>query len=417
MLKSLKKAKIENKTVLLRSDFDVPVGESENRNVGEIRVKDDFRILQSLETINHLRKQKAKTVIISHLGRPQGKDNKLSLAPVAHHLAGLLDLKVVEIDQDTKKLPHYPIPHFFFFTVDIDNPKLKEFIADLNPCDVAMLENIRFNAGEETGDEGFTKILSNLGEIYVNDAFGVSHRDHASITGIPKYLPHYPGLHLEQELRILETVVKNPKRPFILVIGGIKLSDKLEGLAGLIKKVDQVLVGGGLAALFFAARGFGIGKSIVEKGSMGKAKDLLRDYKSKIILPQDVVVAVSSTKLQTIEVVSPEKIPPSKAVLDIGPATIQKFSEHIKLAKTIVWSGPLGLFEVREFSHGSKAIGRLIASRSSGIALGLAGGGNTVEVLRAIGMENDMDFLSSGGSAMLQYLGGVGLPGIKILES
>ena len=412
-MKSLKKAKVENKTVLLRADLDVPL---EKQQSGTLAVKDDFRILKSLETINWLRQQRAKTVIISHIDRPNGFQPEHSLLPVAHHISGLLDLKMIEVDKNTKKLPHYAIPHFFFFTDDISSESVKMHIADLNPGDVCMLENIRFYKEETKGDESFAKKLASLGDAYVNDAFGVSHRNHASITALPKFLPHYPGLHMEDEIKILQAAVKFPKKPFIVVIGGIKLSSKLDGLVGLIEKADKVLVGGGLAAEFFLAKDFNVGNSIVEAGLKTITRNLLRNNKDKIILPIDVVVATNPKKTASIEVVKPENIPPDKMVLDIGPATIQEFAGHIKKAKTIVWSGPLGLFEEHSFSHGTKAIARLIASRSSGFAQGFAGGGNTVDALSEIGMIQDLDFISSGGGAMLQYLSSGTLPGIKILE-
>jgi phosphoglycerate kinase len=399
--------------VLLRADLDVPL---EKQPDGTLKVKDDFRILKSLETINWLRQQKAKTVIISHIDRPHGIQPESSLLPVAHHLSGLLDLKMVAVDKNTKKLPHYAIPHFFFFTDDISSESIKAHIADLNPGDVCLLENIRFYKEEAEAEESFIKKLASLGDIYVNDAFGVSHRSHASITGIAKLLPHYTGLHMEEEIKILQAAVKFPKKPFIVVIGGIKLSSKLDGLSGLIEKADKVLVGGGLAAEFFMAKDYNVGKSIVEKELKATTRNLFRNNKEKIILPIDVVVATDIKKTASIEVVKPENIPPDKMVLDIGPATIQEFAGHIKKAKTIVWSGPLGLFEEHSFSHGTKAIARLIASRSSGIAQGFAGGGNTVDALSEIGMIQDMDFVSSGGGAMLQYLSSGTLPGIKALE-
>lgn len=412
-LPSLKSAEVANKTVLVRADLDVPFKKDER---GQLRLADDFRIQRALPTIQYLIEKNAKVIVLAHLGRPKGHDPTKTLLPVAERLSGLLKYKFLEIGNQAQRLPHYPLPHLFFFHHDIFHDKTAALLADLNPKDVAVLENLRFYSGEDELSEEFAKRLAALGEVFVNDAFASSHTERASVTLLPKFLPAYAGLELEKEVSALLPVVLKPDRPYVVVAGGIKLVNKMEGLEKILERADTALIGGGLASLFFSVLGYHIGKSVIDEKSREKTRELLRNFRNKIQLPVDVVVARSPEEPQTLRVVSPDKISPSEMILDIGPKTINKFSAVLKSAATIVWSGPMGLFEIREFSHGTRSLGRLIASRGKGLAYAIAGGGDTLEAVRMIQMGKYFDYLSTGGSAMLQFLAGKQLPGLEALK-
>lgn len=410
-LPTLKKANVEERTVLLRADFDVPL----KKTAGGTEVEDDFRLQEALPTIKHLIRNHSRIIIIAHLGRPKSPDDDHSLLPVAEHVGQLLKFKFVVIDERFHRLPRYTLPHLFFFKTDFRKPNIKKLLADLNPKDVAVLENIRFYPEEDQNDELFGKELASLADLFVNDAFASSYDERASTTAAPKFLRGFAGLKLEQEIATLSKILTRPARPYLLMAGGIKLADKMEGLKGLARVCDQIIVGGGLGTLFLAALDYPIRASILDKQAVPAAKELLRNYKQKILLPKDVVVARSPEKPETLRVTTPEGILPAEMILDIGPQTINLFSEAVKSAKTIVWTGPLGMFEVREFSHGTKALGRLFASRCGDYALGVAGGGDTINALRQIQMTEYVSHISVGGSAMLKFLAGEKLPGIEAL--
>jgi len=411
-LPSLKSADVKNKTVMVRADLDVPVKKNE---MGEKRVSDTFRLEKMLSTVKWLMDKDAKIILIGHLKRPQSWDKKYSLQPVAKKISDLLGLKFIVIDEESKKLPHYPLPHVFFFKQDFR--KIKHLLSELNPKDIAILENIRFYPEEEKTSEKFAEELSSIAEIYVNESFATDYHDNqVSIVKIPEHLPSFAGLLLEKEIKVLTKVLERPKKPYVLMIGGIKLSEKFEGLKGILDRCDYALLGGGIATLFFASRGYEVGTSVMEKSKVTDAKEFLRNYKEKIILPDDLVVASSPVAHESITVVSPDNVNPEQMILDVGPETIGKYSEYIKSAKTLLWSGPMGLFENPHFAHGTKALGRLFASRSSGAAYGVAGGGDTLDAIKMINVGEYIDHLSVGGSAMLQFLAGKPLPGIEALK-
>ncbi|MEK9181003.1 MAG: phosphoglycerate kinase [Patescibacteria group bacterium] len=413
-LVSLKKAEVVGKTVLVRADLDVPLKKDQEQKNWE--VEDDFRIRRALPTIQYLMSRNTKTIVIAHLGRPKERDENFSLLPAASRLAELLNLKFLVIGEDAQKLPQYSLPHLFFFSVDFRKDTTKKLLADLNPGDVAVLENIRFYPEEDQNAADFGKAMAELGEIFVNDAFGSSYNERASITALAPLLPHFSGLELSAEVTALSRVLVRPKRPVVVMVGGIKFSDKIVGLKGLLEICDHAVVGGGLATLFYLAHGYNIGKSKADLASLNDVKDLLRNYRQKIVLPVDVVVARSPDNPDSIRVRAPEKIGPAEMVLDVGPETVKKFSAIIKSANTLAWSGPMGLFEVKSFSHGTLALGRLFASRCRGLAFGVAGGGDTLNAVKLTKMGEYIDYLSTGGSASLDFLGGKKLPGIEVLK-
>jgi phosphoglycerate kinase len=376
------------------------------------KVIDDFRIQQSLPSILELIKNKNKLIICAHLGRPGGKHNKnFSLRPVAQHLAELLNLKFVETEY---KLPDYKIPHLIFYTGKITEDKHQKQINSIPEKDVVFLENLRFYEGEENNSSVFAKKLSALAEVYVNDAFGVDHRAAASVVGITKYINSYGGFLLEREIKFLDGLLRHPKAPFVVMTGGIKLSEKVGALENLGKKADTILVAGGVANLIFKTKGFEIGLSRVEESMEKTAMQIAKNYKTKLILPLDVVVADKDFK--NIRCCLPYEVKKHEQILDSGPKTIFEFAKYIKGAKTIVWSGPLGLFEKKPFHHATFALARLIGGRGKGKAFVVAGGGDTVDAIRQAHQFEHIDHVSTGGGAMLDYLAGLKLPGIEALK-
>lgn len=407
-MKSIEDLEVQNKTVLVRTGFDVPIEQG--------RIKDDFRISVALPTLDHLVRQKAKIIVITHLGRPRGWDPSLSLAPVAALLAELLHRKFVEISQDAKRLPAYTIPHLYFFKGDFLQADRAALLSALEPGDIAVLENLRFYPGETENDENFARSLASFGEAYVNEAFSNSHREHASMTTLPRLLPAGAGFQIFKEVQSLSRVLVHPKKPLVVLMGGIKLADKAAGLKNLAKLADAVLLGGALANLFLKVRGFEIGKSAAsEKNEEAMARELWRDFKEKIKLPIDVVVSTSQEG--TAECVKLDKVKPHQMILDIGPTTIREYSGFLKQGRTLIWSGPLGFFEKKPFSHGTYALARLFASRTRGLAFGVAGGGETLEVIKNLDMASQIDHVSCGGGAMLEFLAGKTLPGLEVLKN
>ncbi len=403
-IKYLKSSSIKNKTVLLRVDVNVPI---ENG-----KVSDSFRIEQVVPTIKHLLKNKNKVIVCGHLGRPKGKWNEeFTLKPAAKLMADLLELKFVETDH---RVPDYNISHLIFYTGKLIEDKHQKQIKAISEKDVVFLENLRFYEGEEENDAMFAKKLSSLADVYVNDAFGVDHRAAASVVGITKYLTPYCGLLLETEIKSLDALIKHPKSPFVVMTGGIKLSEKVGALENLGKKADKILVSGGVANLIFKTKGFEIGISRVEESMEKVAMQIAKNYKNKLVLPLDVVVA--NKNLENIRSCAPYEVRENEQILDAGPKTILEFSKHIKAAKTIVWSGPLGLFEKKPFHHATFALARLIGGRGKGKAFVVAGGGDTVDAIRQAHQFENIDHVSTGGGAMLEYLAGKKLPGIEALK-
>ncbi|PLX21921.1 phosphoglycerate kinase [Candidatus Parcubacteria bacterium] len=381
-VKTIKNIKdLKGKKVFLRADFNVPI----KNNI----VRDDFKIVSSLPTIRHLRRYGAKIILASHLGKPGGEYNsEYSLKPVATRISRLLGARV----------------NFIPGEIGLE---AETAVGKMKPGDIILLDNLRFNKGEEKNSKTFARRMAKLADIYVNNAFAVSHRAHASVSAMTNYLPVYSGLLLEKELINLNKILK-PKHPLILVMGGSKIGTKIKLVKKLHKNANKILVGGALANNFLLARGYKTGESLIDRDSIKFAKS----FKSKkIIIPIDVVVKnkltgkINSRKLSEIESVD--------AILDIGPETIRLFSSFIKRAATVIWNGPMGMYESPRFKAGTMSIGQVIASKSTGKAFGLVGGGETVEALKKTKMQDHVDWVSTGGGAMLSYLGGEKMPGLK----
>jgi len=381
---------LKGKRVLMRVDFNVPMDGA--------RIVDDTKMRLTLPTIEELLVRGASLVLCSHLGEGTARD---TLESVAAHLQQLLKKQRVRFLQDR-----------------VGTSALTRQLRALRPGDVALLENIRRYPGEAKNDPTFARALAKLGDVYVNDAFGVSHRAHASLALVPTLLPSAAGLLVEREVAALSHLLDDPASPFVALMGGAKIATKAPVIERLINVADVVLLGGALASTFFAARGYGVGASLVEASGLTAAKHLLRNKKHhNIVLPIDVVVGNASGKQPEARVVpivsKPHQVCAAPfAILDIGPATIRAYSQQLKSAATIVWNGPMGLFERPPFHHGSVILARLIATRSSGRAFGVVGGGETLAVLARTKMERYIDHVSSGGGAMLAFLAGEEMPGL-----
>lgn len=402
--KTIKDINVKNKRVLIRCDFNVPLtGEVRGRHRygKEFVVSDDTRIRKTLPTIKYLLNKKAKEIIlVSHLGRPRGKkDLSLSLKPVAVSLSELLGAK-------NKKIVTKKINGFDTFEI---RPRL------------FLLENIRFYPEEEKNDLKFAQSLAKLADVFIVDAFGTAHRKNASVLGIPKYLPTVAGLLLDSEISALDKILRDPSHPFIAIMGGAKVSDKIKVIENLLSSVEKLLIGGGVANTFLLSLGYGIGSSLVETEELELAKDLLYKFKDKIILPEDVVVADSVDKYAQTENVNIYTNPHTICeepyiIVDIGPKTIDLYSDIIKKAETIIWNGPLGIYEIEKFANGTKEIGRVVGKVSRGKPYGLVGGGNVVTALEKMNVISGIDYVSTGGGAMLEFLAGKKLPGIEVIE-
>lgn len=380
---------LKDKIVFLRLDFNVPMKAG--------KIKDDYKIQTGLETINFLLNKKAKLIIATHLGDPQGKpDKKLSTAPLARYLAKISNLNIK-------------------FVSDFNKEKIKQSIAKMKSGGVIFLENLRFHPGELNNDINFAKELASLADIYVNDAFAVSHRDQASISAIKKYLPAYAGLLLTKEVKAIHRAVE-PKKPLVTIMGGAKIKTKAPLIKSLFPASKYILLGGGLANNFLKFYGLEIGRSLYDKDSLPIIKKLLKNNlkNKKIILPVDVIVRDRSNKIKSKKINEVQK---SDNILDIGPETVNLYAEKIKKAQTLIWNGPMGKFEETHFKHGTMAIARLMAARSSGRAYGLAGGGETVEALKMSGMMEHVDWISTAGGAMLAYLSKEKMPGLTKIIS
>ena len=384
---------VANKTVLVRTDLNVPMQGGE--------ITDHARIRRMLPTINYLTEHKAKVVLISHFGRPKGKyDPSLTLAPVADALAR-------ELNHEVK------------FGVDCVGSEAKAAIANVKAGGVILLENLRFHAGEEAGDDAFARELASLADVFVNDAFSASHRAHASITGIAKYLPVVAGKLMEEEVRVLTSLFSDAQKPIGAIIGGSKISTKLELLGNLIKTMDVLAIGGAMANTFLYAQGLDVGKSICEKGLKDTALSVLAEAKKhgcKIVLPVDLVVAEKFGAGVPCRVVSADKIPANFTAVDIGPVSTIHFADALKDCKTLVWNGPVGAFETSPFDCSTVQLARLIAKQTRERGLrSVAGGGDTVAALTHAGMAEELSYLSTAGGAFLEWLEGKELPGVAAL--
>jgi|AntAceMinimDraft_4_1070372.scaffolds.fasta_scaffold23505_1 phosphoglycerate kinase len=382
-IKSIRKVKkLANKTVLVRVDFNVPLEKAQ--------VKEDYKLRRVLPTINWLVSQGAKVVLLSHLGRPKKRDDKLNLKPIAKRLAELLDVEVV-------------------FSKEIVGPQVKQAIKKLNQGEIILLDNIRFLAGEKKNSKLLAKQLASLADIYVNDAFAVSHRMEASVAAIKTYIPSYAGLLLEEEVSNLFKGLK-AKKPLVAVIGGVKVESKIKLLENLIKSADFVVLGGALANTFLLAQGLNIGKSLMDDKGLIWAKKFMtkKIVQKKLILPTDALV-ISGGKKQLRKI---SQIKKTDIIFDIGPETIANFCLCIKKAKTIIWNGPMGKFEDKRFKQGTLSIARQIAISSTKNSFSLVGGGETVEALANLQISKNITWISTGGGAMLQFLAGEKMPGL-----
>ncbi len=382
---------LKGKRVFIRVDFNVPMDEKN-------RVTDDTRILLSLPTIRFAREASGKVILASHLGRPKGKkDPKFSLAPVAERLSQLLGIKVA-------------------LATDCIGEEVQKQIGGMREGEILLLENLRFHPEEEKNEEGFSKALASLCDVYVNDAFGTAHRAHASTEGMTRFVKIVAaGFLMMREVESLEKALVSPQKPFVAILGGAKVSDKIGVIQNLLDRVTTLLIGGGMAYTFLKAEGFQIGKSLVEEDQIGFSLNLLEKAKGKIkfFLPSDHIAAERMDVQAKREIVKNDKIPSGWVCLDIGPETVKTFSEEIKSAKTIVWNGPMGVFEMEPFSQGTFAIAKAIANSS---AFSIVGGGDSVAAVNKAGVADRISHISTGGGASLEFLEGKKLPGIEALR-
>ncbi|HWR37921.1 MAG TPA: phosphoglycerate kinase [Patescibacteria group bacterium] len=389
--KNLQDVHVGHKKVLVRVDYNVPMDKAGN-------ITDDTRIRATLPTIEYLLSKNAAVILASHLGRPKGKPNpEFSLAPVAKRLSQLL------FDKEVLMAP------------DCVGAATEEMAKALQPGQILLLENLRFHAEEEGNDPDFAKQLAGLAEILVNDAFGVSHRAHASVHGITQYIPAVSGFLMDKELLFLGNAVSNPERPFVAIIGGAKVSDKIGVIENLLGKVDTLIIGGGMANTFLAAQGYQLGKSLVEGDKLELARQLIESAKTKqvnLLLPEDVAVADKFAADAQRKVVSVDQIPAEWMALDIGPATEEKFAKALAGAKTVVWNGPMGVFEFDAFAVGTEAVAKAVAASG---AKSVVGGGDSVAALEKLKLSGKITHISTGGGASLELLEGKVLPGIAAL--
>lgn len=389
--KSIRDIDFKGKRVFVRVDYNAPMDKAGN-------ITDDTRIRATLPTLNFLLDQGASLVLAAHLGRPKGGPApEFSLAPVAAHLSSLMGRKVK-------------------FAADCVGPVATSAAEALQPGEVLMLENLRFHPEEEKNDPAFAKGLAELADVAVNDAFGVSHRAHASVEGITKFLPMVAGFLMEKELDFLGRAVTDPARPYAAIIGGAKVSDKIGVIANLLTKVDVLLIGGGMANTFFAAQGYSVGKSLVEPDKIPLAKDLIAQAKERgvtLLLPTDVVAADKFAADAAWRVTTVDSIGAEEMVLDIGPSTGAAFGSALSGAKTIVWNGPMGVFEMDAFAKGTEAVARAVATSN---AVSIVGGGDSVAALEKVGLAGSITHISTGGGASLEFLEGKVLPGVAALS-
>ncbi|HKR99875.1 MAG TPA: phosphoglycerate kinase [Candidatus Dormibacteraeota bacterium] len=381
---------VAGKRILLRVDFNVPMRDG--------HIIDDRRIRESLPTIEALRARSARVIVVTHLGRPKGRvDDLLRLGPIAHRLGELLGSEVQLAN-------------------DVVGADARRVVAALQDGDVAMLENVRFEPGEEANDPAFAQQLASLADVHVNDAFGAAHRAHASTEGVAHILPSVAGYLMQRELEVLGAVLEDPKRPLVAIIGGAKISTKLGVLRNLLQQVDTLWVGGAMACTFFRALGEVTGTSLVEEDQIETARELLRnarESKGRLVLPVDVVVAPAATEGVETHVVSWEEIPPTETVVDVGPQTVDRIALDVQQAGTVVWNGPLGIYEIPAFARGTQGVAEAIG-RSA--AVSVVGGGDLAAALQDAGVADRISHISTGGGATIEFLEGRTLPGVAALR-
>ena len=394
-LGDLPDAALRGKRVLLRVDYNVPI---ENG-----RVTDDTRITATLPTLRYLMDHGARAVLTSHLGRPKGKwSEEFSLRPVAERLESLIGQPVQ-------------------FVADIVGPDARAAVDALKPGELLLLENVRFLPGEETNDSKLSEALAALADVYVNDAFGSAHRAHASTAGVAEVLKGdsrkaVAGFLMEKELKFLGEALANPEHPFVAILGGSKISGKIDVIENLLPHVDTLLIGGAMANTFFRALGLDTGASLVEEDRVDLARDLLQRGKEKIVLPVDCVVADEPKPAVRNWVVARDSIPPEGKVLDIGPKSVAAFRDIIEWGKTVLWNGPVGMFEIAEFGNGTKGVARAVAEATARGAVTIVGGGDTAAAVEEAGLAEKMTHVSTGGGASLEFLEGKTLPGVAMLD-
>jgi phosphoglycerate kinase len=391
MKRSIRDLDVSGKTVLVRLDYNVPLD-------AEGHVADATRIVATLPTIRYLQEHDAKIVLMAHFGRPKGQaDPKYSLKPVADELGRQLG----------REVPLAP---------DCIGPTVERLVKALQPGQVLLLENVRFHAEEEQNDPAFSKQLASLGDLYVNDAFGAAHRAHASTAGIAEYLPSAAGFLMHKELEVLGGILESPKRPFVAIVGGAKVSSKLGVLESMLQRVDKLLIGGGMANTFLKARGLEVGTSLLEANLVEAAADLDRRAREKgveLLLPEDVVVADKVAPDGRVETVDAGAVPADRAIVDIGPKARDAYARALDGAGTVLWNGPMGVFEIPAFAEGTKAVAQALATSD---AVSVIGGGESVAAVEQLGLADKMTHVSTGGGASLELLEGRELPGVAALD-
>ena len=393
--KTVKDLDVKGKKVLVRVDFNVPLSKENNEEIA-----DDTRIKAALPTIDYLLENDAKVILMSHLGRPKGEAKpEFALKPVADWLEN-----------------HYKDKFHFFPSPEVVDDKVKEEVANLKEGEVCLIENTRYVAGETKNDPEFAKKLASLADLYVNDAFGTSHRAHASNVGVASILPSAVGFLIEKEIDVMGKALEAPEHPFVSILGGAKVSDKIGVIENLITKVDTILIGGGMAYTFLKAQGKEIGKSLLEEDKMDLSLELIKKAEEnnvEILLPVDVVIADEIKSGVETEIVDIDSIPEDKEALDIGPKTAELFASKIKNAKTVVWNGPMGVFEVKEFANGTNKVAESLAESD---AITIVGGGDSALAIELAGLKDKITHVSTGGGASLEFLEGKDLPGISSIE-
>lgn len=389
--KTVRDIDLKGKKILMRCDFNVPLDEERN-------ITDNRRIVAALDTIKYLLDQDCKIILCSHLGRPKGEVKKeFSLEPVAKELTRLLGQEV--------KLAK-----------DVIGESAKELTSEMKPRDIVLLENVRFHREETDNDPEFAKKLASFAEVFVNDAFGTAHRAHSSTAGVAEYLPAVCGFLIEKEINFLGETLEHPKRPFVAILGGAKVSDKIGVIDSLLEKVDTLMIGGGMAYTFFKAMGYGVGNSICEVDKVDLANELMEKAKQKgvkFILPVDTKVGKEFDKDTESKIVDYKEIPDNWEGFDIGPRTIEMFKEELEKAGTVIWNGPVGLFEFDQFAIGTNSIAEILANIE---AITVIGGGDSAAAIEKAGLSSKMTHISTGGGASLEFLEGKKLPGIECLQ-
>jgi len=390
-ISDLKDGELKGKKVLVRVDFNVPMDKQQN-------ITDDMRIRAALPTIRYLIDRGAKVILVSHLGRPDGVTEGLRMNPIAKRLEELLGRKVIKLN-------------------DCIGEEVETAISKMVSGEIVMLENVRFHPEEEENDAGFSKQLAALADVYVNDAFGTAHRAHASTEGVARILPGVCGFLIQKELQIMGKSLDDPQRPFVAIIGGAKVSSKIMVIRNLAQKVDTLIIGGGMIFTFLKAQGIEVGKSLVEEKFIGQAKGIWAELKAmthlKLIVPVDAVIAAEPAAGAPSKVVPIDKIPADMRGVDIGPGTVALFKEAIRSAGTIIWNGPMGVFEIEAFARGTNEIAGALASSK---AVTIIGGGDSASAVEKAGVADRITHISTGGGASLEYLEGRELPGIAILQ-